>query len=355
MTEAVGGGRADITVKVMGKNYTKAVHQAWRRQLPDARPEWGRCHFTFDQDCRQYDWIAVYDDLSPAHDERFSVRSELLACPPEHTILVTAEPSPIKRYGEDYLRQFGVVLTAQEEWAMPLPNVVRKQAGLRWFYGMADSERLSLDRMIAEPPEAKSRLISTVCSTKTRGSSTLHAARVRFTDELQKALPELDRFGHGVRPIRDKAEALDAYRYHVAVENHIAPHYWTEKISDAWLGLALPFYCGCPNIDEYFPPESYIAFDVNDFPAALEIIRAAIAGGEYEKRLPFIREARRRVLEEQNLFAGFAREIEARHDPRRPMVAGAKLYSRRAIRFKSLGHFARSLRDKIRTKPGPPA
>ncbi|MEZ6050382.1 MAG: hypothetical protein R3C02_03185 [Planctomycetaceae bacterium] len=44
------------------------------------------------------------------------------------------------------------------------------------------------------------------------------------------------------------------YRYHVAVENHIAEHHWTEKLADAFLGATLPFYFGCPNASDYFLP-----------------------------------------------------------------------------------------------------
>src|SRR5690606_24550118 len=128
-----------------------------------AAPVWGRCHFELDQDCRDYDWVVVYDDLSPRREERFSVRVEPLACPPQNTILVTSEPSPIKDYGEDFVAQFGLVLTSQEPWAMPYPNVVHTQLGLRWFYGLSDPQRYSYDRMKASPPIDKSKVISTVC------------------------------------------------------------------------------------------------------------------------------------------------------------------------------------------------
>jgi hypothetical protein len=343
--------RAPIIVKFMAKYLTKERAAGWRRQLPDAAPVWGRCRFEFDPDCRNYDWVAVYDDLSPRTNERFSVRVEPLACPRERTILVTSEPAPIKDYGQDFVGQFGLVLTSQEPQVMPYPNVIHTQLGLRWFYGMSDERRYSYDRMLAFPPTEKTKQISTVCSNKVRDPRTLHGARVRLTEQLQREMPELDWFGRGVRPIADKADALDSYRYHIAVENHIAPHYWTEKLADPFLGLALPFYCGCPNVDDYFPRESYIAIDVNDVAGSIRIIRDAVANGEYEKRLPFIRDARQRVLERYNLFAGLASWIEARHE------AGAgesrqptKLYSRRALRYSSVKHFMRSIGDKLRPR-----
>ena len=83
--------------------------------------------------------------------------------------------------------------------------------------------------------------------------------------------------------IEQKADALDPYRYHLAVENYIGPHYWTEKLADAFLGYTLPFYCGAPNAADYFPEESFIPIDINNFDGALETIRRAIADKEYEK------------------------------------------------------------------------
>ena len=51
---------------------------------------------------------------------------------------------------------------------------------------------------------------------------------------------------------------------HIAVENHIAPHHWTEKLSDSFLGYCLPFYIGCPNAADYFPEQSFIGLDIED-------------------------------------------------------------------------------------------
>ena len=109
--------------------------------------------------------------------------------------------------------------------------------------------------------------------------------------------------------MNDKAEALDSYQFHIAVENHVYDHHITEKLPDAFLGYTLPFYHGAPNTEEYFPKESFIPIDINDYKRSREIIRFHLENNEYEDRLPFIIEARRRVLEEQNLFGIIASKI----------------------------------------------
>ena len=112
--------------------------------------------------------------------------------------------------------------------------------------------------------------------------------------------------------MNDKAETLDPYQCHLTAENHVYPHHLTEKIPDAFLGYTVPFYHGCPNAADYFPRESFIPIDLNDFDYTVDLIRSALANKEYNDRFPYFIEARRRVLEEYNLFALLGREITLR-------------------------------------------
>jgi hypothetical protein len=275
------------------------------------------------------------------------VREEL-ACPREHTLLVTFEPSSVKIYGDDYTRQFGAVLTSQPEWALPHPRRIFSQPALHWYYGLGSRGITPFDAILAETAEGKQRDVSMVYSPKAM-RHTFHYHRARFMRELVKHMPELDTFGRQTpRPLDDKAECLRDYRYHVAVENYIGPHHWTEKLADAFLGLTLPFYCGCPNLTDYFPEESFIRIDIHDAAGAAAIIREAVANREYDKRLPAIIEAKRRVMFEYNLFAVAAREIARLHRTGARPEAGAAILSRRAMRLSSPAVALRDLYGKLR-------
>jgi hypothetical protein len=280
----------------------------WRRQLPDASTRIGGCEFLLDVKARDYDWLVVYDDLPKKEGERFSSWTEALPCPRERTMLFMREPSSIKLYGKDYLNQFGHIISSQEPWAIPHPRHHYEQPALRWFYGAGDAAFRTLDGMRAETFPDKAGLVSTVCSAKQQGH-TLHEARYEFTFRLKQDLPELEIFGRGVRPIADKADALDAYRYHIAVENHVAEHHWTEKLADSFLGWTVPFYHGAPNAADYFPADSFIPIDIGDYEGSLRIIREELASGRYESRKAAVAEARRRVLDDYNIFAVAARKI----------------------------------------------
>jgi Arc/MetJ-type ribon-helix-helix transcriptional regulator len=93
------------------------------------------------------------------------------------------------------------------------------------------------------------------------------------------------------------------------VENYYGANYWTEKIADCWLAGTLPFYFGCPNLEKYFPAKSFIRIDLNDVDSAARIIRRMVDAGEYEKRLPAIREARDLLLTRHQFFPFIAKEL----------------------------------------------
>ena len=319
----------------------------WLHQLPHGEPRWGNCQFLFDQEARDYDWLVVYDDIPEWPGENRKRAHERLACAQQHTLLVTTEPSSIKIYGDDYTRQFGAVLTSQAAWALPHPQRIYSQPALHWFYGLGSHHVMPFDDLLA-PPMAKSKMLSMVFSAKSM-RHTLHHRRASLMGELMQQLPEMEVFGRSApHALDDKADCLRDYRYHVAIENFIGAHHWTEKLADSFLGLALPFYAGCPNAAAYFPAQSFIPIDMRDARSALNTIHQALAENEYEKRLPAITEARRRILFEYNFFAVVSREISRRHDATARGVSGINLLSRRAMRASSPAVALRDLYGKLR-------
>ncbi|GAB4564169.1 MAG: hypothetical protein Tsb0017_23810 [Geothermobacteraceae bacterium] len=330
-------------VKIVTRSGTGKVFP-WQNQCPGSKPVWRTCQFTSDPFCRTYDWLVALDDIPrilPGNREQ-------LACSREHTILLTSEPSAVTRYGHAFVRQFGTVITNQEEWALPHPNAIRSQTGNIWFYGK------SYDEIVGNPLPQKSELISTVCSSK-RQAHTMHARRYDFTWNLKAEIPELEIFGHGVRFVEKKHQALDPYRFHLVIENHRAPHLWTEKLADAFLACTVPIYCGAPNVFDYFPEESLVAIDIDDFEGSLAKIRGLLENpDEYERRLPAVLEARRLVLEEYNLPAMLNRIISMSQT--KASAPGGTLYGRRVMRMKHPGDLLRfcawktgNLLKKVRT------
>ena len=331
-----------IRIKFVSKNPIEHAHFT---ELPNRHPE---MEFILDPSVRSYDWFVVYDDLPRNRGERFPLGSETLACPPENTILLTYEPSSVKFYGDDYTNQFSHVLTSHEP-AM-LSHTARHDAPPvgKWYYGsVADALRHAF------PPE-KTKQVCIFLSGK-RMSHTMHRKRFIFQKGLTRLLPELDIYGRDIRYVKNKAECLDHYRYTIAIENHVGPNHWTEKLSDSFLGYCLPFYFGCPNAADYFPEESFIPIDIENPQAAAYTIREAMDGGEYKRRLPAIVEARRRVIEEYNL-ANVVGDMVAKATgkghamPTFGRSRASRIYSRRRTVFRGPTAFLRYMYRKFQAK-----
>ena len=278
--------------------------------------------FTNDPAATRYDWVVVYNEVPRASHERFP-----LACAPEHTILATSEPPSIKTYTRAFTRQFGYVLTTHPAALLHHPAARPSLGAFEWFYNRGASPVALMD---APMPE-KTELISTVCSAK-RQRHTEHWRRHAFVERLSAEMPELAWFGHGVRALDSKADALDPYKYHVAIENYFGPGHWTEKLSDAFLGGCLPLYAGDPTIGEIFPEESFVALDLADFDRAVATVRETIASGAYERRRSAVAKARELVLTRYNLPARVA-ALVAENRPATPHpVKPGFLLGRHALR-----------------------
>ncbi len=334
-----------ITVKFM----TRLPRSEWSRYFPGSDFVWKSCRFVFDREARDYDWLVVYDELAPAAGQSQSTASELLACSPQNTLLITTEPSSIKVYGRHYTEQFGHVLTTQPDWALPHPQRHWQQAANHWFYGGDATNPMTHERLLSGGGP-KTGMASMVGSGKAQ-KHTMHATRFAFMQRVQELMPELEVFGRGYRPMADKAEALDPFRYHICLENHLAAHHWTEKLSDAFLGHCLPFYAGAPDAADYFPEGSFVRIDMKDPDGAVALLRRAIAEDWYSQRLPFIEEARRRVVQDYHLFAVTER-IVAAAPVASPASAPVIIFSRHALRRRSLlvalYHGIEKLRARLR-------
>lgn len=327
--------KKSIRVKLISRYSTTLEESCFIPQTINNSATWGKCSFIFNALEQNYDWLVVIDDISHIIPNR----TELLQCPKENTILVTTEPSSITRYGRAFAKQFHYLITNQDAKILPHPNAIRSQTGNVWFYGKDYNEI----KGVTHP--TKTKKLSTVCSNKQQGH-TMHKLRYAFTAMMEKEIPELERYGRGFKWIEKKAEALDDYEFHVAIENHIEDNVWTEKLADAFLGFTVPIYHGCPNVYDYFPKESLIQIDINDMPGSIQKIKNIIAKeGEYERRLDAVKEARRRVLEEYNLLAMISKIVEKAELTE--MATHQKIYSRRIMRVRYLPDLLRLFNFRI--------
>lgn len=232
----------------------------------------------------------------------------LLKCPVENVAVIMQEPyhQGDTDWMDTQLEQYHYVFTNHT------PSVIGKNTQLILSHGALPWHVMkTYDELKAiNSPMEKVKVISCIASNLTRWPG--HKKRVAFIEYLKQHNElGIDFFGKGTQFIEDKWDGIAPYRYSIVIENNDIDHYWTEKISDVFLGFGLPFYFGCTNINHYFPEESYVWIDIADPQKALETMKAAIDNNEWEKRIAAIAEARRRVLDEYNLLpmaADFAKK-----------------------------------------------
>ena len=266
------------------------------RQTPRGKGIWKDHQFYINEGDEPYDHLIVFANYS---------RIIHTSVPKERRIFIAGEPPQMKHYPDSFLAQFGTVISSHE--SIKHSHAHLEQQGYTWFAGIQfeNSDKQTVTRTYddyqAEAPIQKTKTLSVVCSNKSSKSG--HKKRFEFVQKLKEALgDELDLYGKGQNPIANKSDAIRPYQYHITIENGSAPHYWSEKLADCYLDEAYPFYAGCPEIGEYFPDESYTLIDLDDVEGTIEKIRQAIKEGRHLKSQPAIREAKRRVLEEYNMF-----------------------------------------------------
>lgn len=182
------------------------------------------------------------------------------------------------------------------QWTHDIDAVYKQQVG--HVYSMANNRNLE-DLIIEEPP-VKNRLCSMIVSAKSFTEG--HKKRLDFTKLLMDHFKnKIDFYGFGIKEIKNKKDAINPYLYSISIENSSFNNYFTEKISDVFLGFSMPIYYGCPNINEYFPEKSLIQINIEDKDDFITKIENCINQPELIKP-KILFDARRRVLTEYNLF-----------------------------------------------------
>ena len=229
--------------------------------------------------------------------------NDWMHCAPENTLYLAGEPPSKKIHPKNFYSQFNYVYSCNP--TDPHPRVQVGAPCLNWHVGLdtrTHEYRFGNAYLADLKAPDKINKISVVCSnlTTTEGQR----KRLQFLEILKTELgDDLVHFGRGFTPIPDKLDAILPYAYHLVLENSITPHYWTEKLSDAYLGHAFPFYLGTPNISQYFKDQSFTIVDTEKPVEAAAKIKAAITKNLYHTRQGQIEIARKQILEKYNLFS----------------------------------------------------
>jgi hypothetical protein len=254
----------------------------------EGAPQWRDVEFVYNPANGEFDGVVVWQSVAPLE------RPYILKAPPSRMLLAILEPPDVLTLPDGYTRQFAAVLGPDP--AVRCDRRFLRSGGHHWFVELTASEALEA------PIVDKQRLISAVVSAKTdtrghrRRLALMHALKEHFGDRL-------DWYGRGIRDLGDrKLNALADYRYHVVFENGAWPHYWTEKIADAFVANALPFYWGDPRLAESFDPASFVPIDTDDPTGTIATMERALKEDWWTQRQSALAEARLRVVQDFHPF-----------------------------------------------------
>lgn len=271
---------------------TEFLHQIDRTRFPEEE------YYIRENSTEDVDWdlVVVYEGVR----QPVKVR-----CKEGNLIFISGEPPMSRIYPKAFLAQFDTLITQHPH--LSHPDNRQYQPCMNWHLSYSYERKKYMEGYAdyqGQKPIAKSKILSMITSSKRMMPG--HGKRMKFVEALRDELGDrVELFGQGIRFVDAKTEAINDYLFTVSVENSRIPHYWTEKFADPILAFTVPFYCGCTNIGDYFPDDCYIPIDINDKQKAIARIREVLAHPEeeYAKRLPALLEARKRILDDYNLFA----------------------------------------------------
>lgn len=110
--------------------------------------------------------------------------------------------------------------------------------------------------------EIKNKDISMVCSGKNQCE--MHKVRQQIAD-IVRHNENVTGYGYYFSNfVKEKADALEQYRFSIVVENDITPYYFTEKILDCFASMTIPIYIGAEKIGDFFDENGIIQVKLED-------------------------------------------------------------------------------------------
>lgn len=245
-------------VKELNINIISPIAELFEKQLSLDWESRGVRFFFNSKEERLWDAIVVYENIS----EPYTLR-----CRKGGLFFISGEPPIVKVYSQAFISLFDHVISAHN---LKHPNNHRDQQALPWYFGynfQTASPSYAYEEIEKMEVPEKKRKISFITSSRTFLPG--HTRRLAWMRKIRELYgDEIDFYGKGICSVDDKAKALASYEFSICIENSYEYDYWTEKIADAILAYTVPIYCGCKNIDAYFPSEARnrLLFKYNLFP-----------------------------------------------------------------------------------------
>jgi len=117
----------------------------------------------------------------------------------------------------------------------------------------------------------------------------------------------------GKVPHENRSNIYAPVKYCIACENNAEINYATEKIWEPLLCECLPFYWGCPNLEDYIDPRAFVRLPLEDPELARKIIEKAIVEDWWSQRIDVIRDMKKKIRTQLGMFPMLKKIIASRN------------------------------------------
>jgi GR25 family glycosyltransferase involved in LPS biosynthesis/tetratricopeptide (TPR) repeat protein len=284
--------RPFITIKpICNWCSTKDLVKEWNR-LTKGNGIWNAMKLTDDLSADYYAIINKPMDANEQYD-------------PSRTVVFQMEPWCDQEWQRWGVKTWGEWSQPDEKKFLEVRSHEKVYNNAVWEFELTYPQLVKLD---SYPLKTNGNIVSSICSSKYFDPG--HIKRIDFLKFLEaKNDPEVKLHiynydnQHGFKSYVgradakvDKAKAIVPYKYYFMCENNQEKNFITEKIWESLLTETLCFYWGCPNIDEWLDPRSYVKLNMDDFEESYNVMKRAFRDNLYEERLPYIRQEKERVL-----------------------------------------------------------
>jgi len=271
---------------------SKNLCKEWSNMCEDKeKNRWKNIQLTSSNNPLEIDYYIIIN--KPLSDDEYYDSKRTIVFQMEPWVNDESKPWGIKTWGE---------------WANPDPNnflrVIAHKTDLnnvQWQIELPDKD--VLEKIV------KFNKVSSVCSSKNFDIG--HILRnnfIRYIDSLgiidvfsKENYNNIESYA-GPLLGDNKLNGLLHYKYYFMAENNNEYNYATEKIWEPILCECLCFYWGCPNLEDYIDSRAFVRLPLEDLEKSLEIIKQAIDEDWHTQRLPHIREAKEKILNELGFF-----------------------------------------------------
>jgi hypothetical protein len=283
------------------------------RQIPTSIHASG-IRFSINEPIEKCDAWIIYQGLR---------RPEQCVVPEGKVFFFCYEPPGLHNYHPRFLRQFDRIISSHVN--LNHPDVQIRQQAQPWLAGINFDERTSSyvprlsysDFQKFDSTAKKDIELGVICSGKDLVPG--HATRRRFVEVLESTFGDRVAIHGNWKDVgnntysgwKDKWEFISRVKRLIVLENSRVPHYWSEKLADAFLANCLPIYHGCPNVNDYFPADAFIPIHCGELEDSIATITKCLQSDLCPTQQAAIQAAKSMVLDKYNLFAEIVNLVTA--------------------------------------------